>query len=231
VGDLPSVSIIMATRRPEFLARAIEQVNRQSYQPTELVLVLRDSAFPSSAEQQARELAGPPLTVIRASDELSLGEALNEGLAVSTGELITKMDDDDWYGVDHLWDLVLGLEYSGAEVIGKAAEFVYLEDLDLTVRRKIKGAEEAAPTVAGGAFMIPRHILRMFGGWPHLSVGEDFHLMSQIRSAGGTVYRTHGFGYILNRHSHGNTWQVDSSAFVKGARYQWPGLNKDQAGV
>ena len=39
----------------------------------------------------------------------------------------TKVDDDDRYGPEHIWDLVLARQFSGATVVGKGAEFVYLE--------------------------------------------------------------------------------------------------------
>ena len=76
-----------------------------------------------------------PLTVVGVSSERSLGDALNAGVDAASGEVVTKMDDDDWYGSDHLWDLMLALDYSGAELVAKGAEFVYMEELDITIRR------------------------------------------------------------------------------------------------
>ena len=60
--------------------------------------------------------------MIRVDGELTLGDALNAGVEASSGELVTKMDDDDYYSTEHLWDLVLALEYSGADLVGKGAE-------------------------------------------------------------------------------------------------------------
>ena len=73
--------------------------------------------------------------MIRVDGELTLGDALNAGVETANGELVTKMDDDDYYSIEHLWDLVLALEYSGADLVGKGAEFVYLQWIDLTMRR------------------------------------------------------------------------------------------------
>ena len=58
------------------------------------------------------------------------------------GTLLAKVDDDDTYGTEHIWDLVLARHYSGATLVGKGTEFVYLETLDTTVRRP-SGVPEA----------------------------------------------------------------------------------------
>ena len=60
------------------------------------------------------------------------------------------MDDDDYYSIEHLWDLVLALEYSGADLVGKAAEFVYLEEIDVTLRQI---SQDVDTRMAGGGMM------------------------------------------------------------------------------
>ena len=60
----------------------------------------------------------------------------------ATGDLVTKWDDDDWYTTEHLLDLVAAMRYSGAGVVGKPAEYVYLSSLDLTLRRFSTGCRD-----------------------------------------------------------------------------------------
>jgi hypothetical protein len=36
----------------------------------------------------------------------------------------------DWYGTEHVSDLVMAVAYTGADLVGKGSEFVYLEDPD-----------------------------------------------------------------------------------------------------
>ncbi len=86
-------------------------------------------------------------------------------LVLAEGELVTKWDDDDWYGPHHLEDLIDALRYSGADLVGKAAEFVRLEQLDLTIRRFRLGAESYSSTIAGGTLLLRRSSLESVGGW------------------------------------------------------------------
>jgi hypothetical protein len=90
-----------------------------------------------------------PVTVVEAPAGLPFGAVLNRMAAVASGTFLAKVDDDDWYGPDHLADLLLAQLYSGADLVGSAPEFVYLEPLDVTIRRRV-GTERFAPFVAGG---------------------------------------------------------------------------------
>ncbi len=82
----------------------------------------------------------------------------------ASGDLVTKWDDDDWYATEHLRDLVAAMRYSGAGVVAKPAEYVYLSSLDLTLRRFSTGAETFSTTIAGGTLMLTRSLLRRSRG-------------------------------------------------------------------
>ena len=193
-------------------------------------MVLHGDRFPSDTEEGLEQLVEGPLTVVRVSSTATLGDALNAGTDAASGELITKMDDDDWYGPEHLWDLVSAAEYSGAELVAKGAEFVYLEQLDLTIRRFVGRAESSNRTVAGGTLTISRRNLEALGGWRPLAHGVDTALVADVERAGGRVFRTHGFGYIYRRHG-AQTWVKGVDYFLRQSKGQWRGLDLDVAEV
>jgi hypothetical protein len=138
------------------------------------------------------------------------------------------MDDDDYYSVDHLWDLVLASEYSGADLVGKAAEFVYLEDIDVLIRQLTRDVETR---LAGGGMMFRREPLREVGGWPSLSRAEDLAIVRRFEENGRAIHRTHPHGYILNRHGRDHTWRPYVDYFLFRSGRQWRGLRLDQAGI
>src|SRR5262249_50768517 len=92
------LSVVLAVNRPTYLEQAIEQVNHQSYEPRELVIVLHGEGFPAGVRAELERRVEGPLTVVGVSSERSFGEALNAGVDAASGEVVTKMDDDDWYG-------------------------------------------------------------------------------------------------------------------------------------
>ncbi len=228
----PLVSIILATRREDWLEHAMAQVRRQTYEPRELIVALHGDAFAAGIEERVRSLAGPEEPrIVRPASDLVLGEALNAAVEVAGGELITKWDDDDYYDRDHIWDLVLALEYSGADLVGKGAEFVYLEWVNLTIRRFMGDSESDHPRLAGGALMARARALRRIGGWPARRTGEDTFLVKNMKQAGHRTYRTHGFGYILNRHGRDHTWNTNVDYFLVQSQKEWRGLRLDEAGI
>ena len=142
-------------------------------------------------------------------------------------------DDDDWYASDHLRDLVDALRYSGAGMVGKAAEFVHLTSLGITMRRFAHAAETMSTTVAGGTLMLRTETLRGIGGWPAGPKRVDRLLIEALAERGMPTYRTHGSGYLLRRDSHpgSHTWQVEDDYFLRQSVDQRPGLDLAFAGV
>ena len=220
----PTVSILLATRRPALLSRALASVARQSYPRLELSLALHgpEDAF-AGAEEKAAALP-VPVALVRAPSSEPIGAVLNEATAASAGTLVTKMDDDDLYGAEHVWDLVLARAYSDAQVVAKGFEFVHLAASGMTVRIG-GGTSEAYRTgfLAGGALMIAREDLARVGGWATHRLDEDKELARDVLRAGGSVYRTHGAGFMLMRHGGGHSWKADDAHFLLRAERVVPG--------
>ena len=220
----PLVSILLPTRRPERLPRALAAVARQTYPRLELVLALHGGPF-AEVEQRVAELPHPAKVVPVPARE-PFGAVLGAAAAVASGTLLAKMDDDDLYGGDHVWDLVLAQEYSQAPLVGKGVEFVYLAASDRTVHWHCGSGESyQTSTLAGGAQLITRDELARVGGWPRVSRGVDQGLIDAVVRARGCVYRTHGAGFMLVRHGDCHTWEASDDWFLKQADSSSPGWN------
>jgi glycosyltransferase involved in cell wall biosynthesis len=210
----PSVSVVLATRRPEMLGFALRQVRRQA--GVDLQLVLAAHGFEPDASVVAEH--GPERVVVRAQPaEMPFGDVLNAGVEAADGDLVLKMDDDDWYGRDFVADLLLARSYSGAEMVGTPAEFHYLVEKDVTVRRGHQ-VELYAPFVAGGTMLVERGLLREVGGFRSVRRFVDAQLIAAVQRAGAATYRTHGLGYLLRRNASGHTWQVDDDYLLDPTR-------------
>lgn len=230
---LPAVSILLATRRPDRVAAAIDAVAGQTYPCLELVLALHGEGFDRAGIDLRLRGLDHPSRVVEAPGHLPLGAVLNAASDESSGSLLTKFDDDDLYGPEHVWDLVLAHEYSRAGLVGKGAEFVYLEGSDVTLHRW-RGAGEryiTTQSIAGGALMISRHCFDAVLGWRPIPRGVDQAIIADVVAAGHRVYRTHGMGYVLVRHGEGHTWQADDEYFLAQANETRTGCDLAFAGV
>ena len=231
-AGLPAVSILLATRRPALLPQALAAAARQTYPKLELSLALHGAAEAfAGVEGYIKEMPFP-VRVTRAPADATLGAVLNAAVAASAGDLVTKLDDDDCYGPEHVWDLVLAREYSGARLVGKGVEFVYLAASGQTLHcRSGRGEAYRSSSLAGGTLLISRQDLERVGGWREVPRGVDTELVNAVLRRGGGVYRTHGAGYILVRHGHGHTWPESEARFIAKADRIIPGWAPAAAGL
>ena len=228
---LPRVSVLLATRRPWLLRQAVASVARQRYPRLQLVLAMHGPGFETEAVEQALAGFEHPVERVRVDAARPLGAVLNAAVAAASGTLLAKMDDDDVYGPEHLWDLVLAHEYSGAALVGKFAATVYLSHLDRTVQRRRVRTETWSRSITGGAFLIARADLDRAGGWRRARRHVDQALIDDVVGIGGAVYRTHDAGYLLVRRGGGHTWQAGDAVFLAQAQASRCGWRPELAGI
>ena len=147
------------------LADAIANVARQRYPRLELVLACHGPGFEAGVVAQALRGFEPPVTLLRLEGDRTLGAVLAAATAAAAGPLLAKMDDDDVYGPEHLWDLVLAHDYSRAALVGKFPATVYLARSDRTLRQRRVPGETWSQAITGGTMLLARADLERAGGW------------------------------------------------------------------
>ncbi|MFE9242342.1 glycosyltransferase [Nocardiopsis sp. NPDC006938] len=221
----PLVSVMLCTRRPELVGFALAQVARQRGVRFELVLALHgfSAGHPEVGPAVAEFAAtGIPITVYEAPADQVFGAVLNDAVDRTSGSVVAKWDDDDWYGPEHLADMVMARAYSCADLVGVTQDLVYLEELDLTVWRSYQ-TEKPSPDVVGSTIVVDRSVLRDVGGFRPLPRAIDSQLLLAVRRHSGRIYRTHGLGYLLRRAGQGHTWGADMGYFLRRSTRQWSG--------
>ena len=226
VAPAETVSVIISSARPHSVSSILNQALSQKYATKEIILGLhgfsRDDvvrADPGAADFLDR-------VVIRELDAgLVLGEVLGHLSEAAAGDLLTKMDDDDLYTHDHIGDLVAARNYSGADLVGCKAEFVYLEEQGKTIQRR-PNSERFGASVTGGSIMLSQDALRHAGGWSPVRTAEDRLLQEGVLRAGGRIYRSHGTNYLMSRGdgARGHTFRPRDGYFADQAIKEWAGI-------
>ena len=225
----PLVSILVATKRPRFLSWILDAVARQTYPNLELVLALHGGSF-VDVERRIAKLQSP-VKIMQVSACEPLGTVLNAATAAASGIFLAKMDDDDLYGGDHIWDMVLAHKYSKAPLVGKWSEFVYLAASDQTIHRNSGCNEDYQGNLTGGALLISRRALDRVGGWRRTQRGVDSALIGDFVQARQCIYRTHGLGYMMVRHGDRHTYDVSDYQFLVEAGRICRGWKPEMAGI
>ncbi len=206
----PTVTVIVLTHRDRFVDHLVAQLSQLRYPRLQLIVGLhgvqidhqRFAAIPGDVE------------IVDIAADVPFGTALQHLSQRADGNLISKMDDDDYYGPEHIWDLVLARMYSGATLVGKALDWIHVESANVTAFRPEYAAESYAPFIAGGTMLISRADLDAVGGWRPVPKSVDRALINQVRDSGGAIYRTHGLGYLYERRGEGHTANAVEEHFL-----------------
>jgi hypothetical protein len=226
----PSVTAIMLTHRVDHLDRIATQLGGLEYPNLEILIALHGLDLTRQQQQRLMTAAGRGGAQVRVTTldaDLVFGAAMQQACQLADGELLTKVDDDDWYAPSHIWDLVIARTYSGAQVVGKALDWIVLEHE--TVLRPAYPAERYALFVAGGTILLSAADLQQVGGWRPVPRSIDRALLEQVRQSGGLVYRTHGLGYLYSRRGSDHTARVSDAHFGKKVAARWPGVIRHPA--
>ena len=98
----PTVTVLLCTNRPHRVGEALQGIAAQEDVQVDVVLVAHgfDPASPGTAVAVRACLL--QVTTVAADASLTLGECLNLAVEHATGDVLSKMDDDDYYAPRYL---------------------------------------------------------------------------------------------------------------------------------
>lgn len=230
IKKYPTVSVLVSTLRADDLSHLLDQLIAQTLPAFELVLGLHNIELSASHKRQIAALNRRKIKIIAKefSKDKTLGMILSELAKLSSGEFIAKMDDDDYYGPEHLRDLLDAAIATKADVVGRAMNYVYLEPLQLTVRRFAPHGTQAVELwsdwVCGGTILAKREAAEAVGWFGEGNTAVDRFLLSGITNNGGKIWRTFGAGYIYRRTFTFHTYVTNYSKYLNGANEQVVGI-------
>jgi hypothetical protein len=230
IKKYPTLSVVIATARPSDLSNILLQLEVQTMKKFELLLGIHKFKMSAAHKSAIRRLQKRGISIITQdfSPAHTLGSVLTSMAKQSSGEYLAKMDDDDIYGPEHLRDLMDAAITTGADVVGKAMNYIYLEAIDLTVRRMgptgIASVNQWDDWVCGGTILVKRSKAEAAGWFGEGKSAVDHFLLSGVKKNGGKIYRTFGLGYIYKRSIASQTYITNYSKYMRGTSGQRVGI-------
>lgn len=132
------VSCITVTKRPQYIDNIINNFSRQTYGNKELIVVFNTAELDFSRTAEYIKERVPCAVVYQISSEKNIGFCLNYAVSHSSGSYWAKMDDDDRYGSNYIYDYIKCLKCGDLDLIGKKMGFTYFEALDAIYYRDFK---------------------------------------------------------------------------------------------
>ena len=223
----PSVSALVSTMRAHQLDHVFRTIGSQVDVAVELVLLTHGFTLePGRLEQLKSEHGVDRVSVLSAPPTLPLGDCLNRCVAAASGDVLTKMDDDDSYGPNYLSDQLYALDYSRADVVGKQAHYMYLSGREATILRFPHKEHRWTRTVMGPTIMARKSVFLEHPFEPVAS-GEDTKFLASVSAHGGTIYSSDRFNYRQQRNAGGHTWRVTEDELLASGDLKFFGKSED----
>ncbi|WP_380165938.1 glycosyltransferase [Jannaschia sp. R86511] len=217
-----SVSVVVPTNRAHELPTVADNLARQhetTLGNVELVLVLHGlDVDDDTVRAMFAETGLSQLVVLRADASLTLGACLNLGVEAASGRWIAKLDDDNYYGRHYLTDLLDAFGYSGAQVVGKWAHYVWLRSSGAVILRSASSQYRDERLVQGGSIIVDGDLLRRLR-FSDIPRAVDTDLLNRVRDEGARTFSADRFNFVsirgVDRFAH--TWPIAETALMNRA--------------
>lgn len=222
------IDVMVPSNRIEQLDTIFDNVVRQTWPNVRLVLVEHGIRFDRGHIRSRAQDAGLDVRLVTVDESVVLGDVFNRGFEATESEYVAKMDDDDFYAPEYLWDLWTALDYSAGDVVGKWAHYVYLEGTDTTVFRFRQAEHSYTDVVAISTILMRRDVLDLHR-FPAIPFGSGSRFLRALGELGVRVYAADRWNYLYYRHSDrsANTFPISDHDLMSQAEVVVGGYDQD----
>lgn len=213
LSEKPLVSVICSTNRDRSLKKLLDHVTNQTYPNVEVHVLAHGIELDADIHHKAMQ-AGVTLYTHSLPATKPLGACLNKLVSEANGQIIAKFDDDDYYAPNYLRDQVNTLNWTGADLVGKASIFFHLAATNAVARRWPEKEHRWNDFVAGATFV---GWAETFAAHPFrdLASGEDTQFLTDLRDSGKSIYSSDRFNYMAFRGDHSShTWKISDQEIL-----------------
>lgn len=228
-----SVSFFITTNRPRNLRLIFENVGRQIVQHKQIVILTHGfTVNGDQIDKLSHEFDLHDVILLTAPTSDTLGKNLNRLTEACTGDLLCRMDDDDFYAPNYARDLLHALEFSGAALVGKAATYIHFESKDSTILSYEGHEHRFTDFVRGASFFAPKETFTRYQ-FPEVATSEDSAFLQQIIEAGQKIYAADRFNFMVMRRENktSHTWTVSDDELYATGVMKFIGSDKSQIEV
>ncbi|MCF6282667.1 MAG: glycosyltransferase [Candidatus Polarisedimenticolaceae bacterium] len=206
----PMVSCVMPTsKRPHWVAKAIEQFHKQDYPKKELIIVYDhdDDIQPLSS--------APSIRYLHATEGRSIGAKRQQGAAIAKGSIIAQWDDDDWYAITRLSHQAAPIHLNIADITGLTNTlFFELNRWRFWQCSQALYSKLFHQQVAGGTLVYRKSLLDESSGYPNLSLREDAAFLDAALQHGARLSRVEGRELFIYLRHGDNSWRFTEGHYL-----------------
>jgi len=212
--DIPGITVITSTIRPEYIENVFKNYNRQTYPKKEFIIILNKNSMDIKKwKEKAKQYKN--VRVFQLDESVPFGQCYNFCVSKSKYDYIAPFDDDDYYAPNYLNDIVEAFQTSKADVVGKKTRYIYFETSGILALASPKNEHCYVDHIDGPTLSFNKKIFDkvQFTDQP---VGIDGQFCRDCNAKGIKMYSTNRFNHVYIRHSssHKHTWVIDDETFL-----------------
>jgi glycosyltransferase involved in cell wall biosynthesis len=233
-SPFPMISIVLCTRRPSFISNVIENLSQQSFKNFEILILVSKEFTEGDIRRFRAELQDKQIdhVIFQQKFDFPLGSGLNLLAQNAKYDLITKWDDDDFYGKNYLKNISLDYYNLGFGLAGKFPEFFHFEEVDGIISN-LPHLDYFAqhPIFSGSTLTFTKKALYEISSFPDISTGEDLLWRNVMHAKGALAYCLPSFDHIVNRFKSGHSWNFDKDKFLEEAEKKYWLINESKQNI
>lgn len=212
---LSGVTVIVNTMRESSLKNVFENYNRQLYTQKEMIIVLNNNCMNQKTWKETAK-KHKKVRVYQLDETISAGNCLNFAISKAKYDYIAKFDDDDYYGPKYLFSIIDAFQKTNADIVGKAASFIYFKKTKTLAIRHPKKENRFVYHMDGPTMSVRKHVFDKVK-FRDISRGVDTYFSKDCIANGYRIYSTDRYHhvYIRQESPQDHCWQISDEDHLK----------------
>lgn len=213
----PKVSVICCSNRINNIDNILENYNRQIYENKELLVCINLDKNDIKKEEIEKLEKNKNTKVFIIDSKEFIGKCLNNLIENSEGEIIQKMDDDDYYGDKFIKNQIMMYDIYDCDIVSKKSYFVYFKNTgELYLRKKKNIDEEYIKFACGSCLSFKKKINIKFA---EKNRGSDTDFYKKANENNYKILSSSIFDYIYIRDDcNKHTWNIKNKELIDLSR-------------
>lgn len=196
-STISAVSILTCTKRADCINTLFDNYRRQNFNLKELIVIINNDSLKID-DYTAAAKKHKNVWVFKVPEHHSLGYCLNFGVQLANYSYIAKFDDDDYYASNYLTDSMQILHKTKADIVGKRAHYMYLNDKKLLLLRYLRMENKYVTNVQGATLLIKRKVFDQIS-FPNRNRGECVKFCADCAARGFKIYAGNKYNFAAIR--------------------------------
>lgn len=206
--------MIVSTVREYMMDNIFQNYNSQVWAPKELIIILNsDHLDIKKWKKEAKKYKN--VAIYQLPNHISLGECFNFAVEKSKYDVISKMDDDDYYSPYYLSEQMKALQdHPEVALVGKNTVYTYIESKRALGILSSKKENRYDKRVKGPTMTFRKEIFKNIK-FADKNLGTNKQFLKDCQEYGYKIYSTSKNNFVyMRRKEKDHTWKADDEIML-----------------